>query len=70
MLNLLAGESEKNKEKKLQDDLREMEVKAVMNDMLNKVSQDYMDVKFEQSLAEVVEQLEKYVAKVNETSEA
>ena len=38
MLNILAGEDDRNKEKKLQDELREMEVKAVMNDMMNKVS--------------------------------
>ena len=38
MINLIAGEDDLLREKKLQDELREMEVKAVMNDMMNKVS--------------------------------
>lgn len=37
-----------------------------MNDMLNKVSANYMDSKFEQSIMELVNDLKDYVGNVNE----
>jgi hypothetical protein len=39
-----------------------------MNDMINKVSSDYMDKKFEQSILDIVTSLSKYVGTVNDTS--
>jgi len=39
-----------------------------MNDMINKVAQDYMDEKFEESLKVVAESIDSYVGIVNDTS--
>jgi hypothetical protein len=36
--------------------------------MLNKVSQDYMDSKFEEAISEVVKSMQQYVGVVNDTS--
>lgn len=39
-----------------------------MNDILNKVTQNYMDTKYEDSIMEVAQSLNKYVSAVNDQS--
>ena len=68
LLNKVAGKEEIQREDKQKKRFEDIEVKAVMNDMLNKVSQDYMDTKFENSIMEIVKSLSGYVGTVNDTS--
>eukprot|EP00347_Sterkiella_histriomuscorum_P013165 403365759 len=68
MLSQICGTEEMNAEQKLQQRLDQIEINATMNDMLNKVSQNYMDSKFEDSIMEVAQSLNKYVGAVNDSS--
>jgi hypothetical protein len=54
--------------KKAEDQIEEDEVKACAAWMIDRVSQDYMDDKFEEALQEVAGSIDQYVGIVNDTS--
>jgi uncharacterized protein YukE len=68
MLGLICGQEEMSEQEKMEKRLAEIEVNATMNDMLNKVSQNFMDSKFEEAILEVANSVSKYVGAVNESS--
>lgn len=70
LTNQIGAQDENRKEKHLKNRLNDIEVRNVMADMLNKVSQNYMDSKFEDSIMEIVKSLQAYVGSANETSSA
>lgn len=59
----------KEEQKEHKDRLDDQEVKAVMSDLMNRVTQDHMDDKFEEALHEVATSIDQYVSIVNETSQ-
>jgi hypothetical protein len=57
MINQLSSKEEQGKEDKMEKRLVDIEVKEVMNDLINKIAIDNMDKKFEQSIFDIVNNL-------------
>mmetsp|Transcript_3485 Transcript_3485/g.3437 ORF Transcript_3485/g.3437 Transcript_3485/m.3437 type:complete len:116 (-) Transcript_3485:279-626(-) len=68
MIRKVAVQEYLQKEEKLNKRLDELEVKEVMNHLVNQVAIDNMDKKFEQSAFDIVNNMSHYVGKVNDTS--